>query len=97
MSDLTQLINDPALCAQLQTFNPAMFVGLAGAPAIEQAVQYLKEQWALSTKLAPIAAILLGIATNVGLAVYLDMSLGQAALIGALTGAAASGIHIVKD
>ena len=97
MSDLTQLINDPALCAQLQSFNPAMFVGLAGAPAVEQAVQYFKEHWALSSKLSPIAAVLLGVAVNVGLAAYLGTPIQSALLIGAATGAAASGIHIVKD
>ncbi len=97
MSDLTQLLSDPTLCAQVQAFNPAMFVGLSGAPAIEQGVQYLKEQWALSTKLAPVAALVLGIAINVGLAAYLGTPIELALLIGAVTGAAASGIHSVKD
>ena len=96
MSDLTQLVTDPTLCTQLQTFNPAMFVGLAGAPAIEQAVQYLKEQWALSTKLAPVASVLLGIALNVGLAMYLGLSVSEAVGMGAATGLLASGWHIVN-
>ncbi|MDQ5853870.1 MAG: hypothetical protein M3380_17755 [Chloroflexota bacterium] len=52
MSDLTQLITDPALCAQLQTFDPTKYVGMAGAPAVEQIVQYAKEQWGISTKFA---------------------------------------------
>ena len=42
MTDLTQLVNDPALCAQLQTFDPRQLVCLSGAPFIEQSVHYFK-------------------------------------------------------
>jgi hypothetical protein len=95
MNDILQTLTDPNVCAQLQSFEPSKFVGLAGAPAIEQAVQYLKEQWALSTKLAPLAAIGLGIALNAALSAYLGLSLTDAVSMGAATGLLASGWYIV--
>lgn len=94
MSDLSQLVSDPNLTAQLIDLHK--FVGLTGAPVIEQAVQYLKEQWGLSTKLAPVAALLLGVFFNMALAVYLGLSLPDAVVLGAATGLLASGWHVVS-
>lgn len=99
MNDLTQLITDPNVCTQLQQLQGVdltKFVGLAGAPAVEQAVQYLKEQWALSTKFAPLASVGLGIALNLGLAAYLGTSLVDGIAIGAATGAAASFWYVMS-
>ena len=96
MSDITQFINDPALCAQLQSFDPQQFVGLAGAPFVEQAVQYFKEQWALPSKLAPVASLAIGVALNVGLAAWLGLSVTDAVSVGLATGFVASGWHIVS-
>jgi hypothetical protein len=97
MNDLTQLLTDPTLCSQLQTLDLTKFVGVAGAPAIEQGVQYLKEQWALPTKLAPVAAIGLGVVLNVGLSLWLGLSLVDAVGLGAATGLLASGWHLVRS
>src|SRR5690242_15192635 len=97
MTDITQVLTDPNLCAQLQTLTLTKFTGLAGAPAIAQAVQYLKEQWGLPTRLAPIAALGLGIAVNVGIAAYMGLSLTDAIALGAATGLLSSGWHIIKD
>jgi hypothetical protein len=97
MTDITQLLTDPTLCSQLQTLDLTKFVGVAGAPAIEQAVQYLKEQWALPTKLAPVAALGLGVLVNVGLSLWLGVSVLDAVSIGAVTGLLASGWHVVRS
>ncbi len=97
MTDITQILTDPALCSQLQTFDPHKLVGLAGAPAVEQAVQYLKDQWGLSSRLASLAAIGLGVLLNLGIAYWLGLSMVDAVVMGMVTGAAASGVHIVKN
>lgn len=73
------------------------FVGVAGAPAIEQAVQYLKEQWALPTKLAAVAALGLGALVNIALSWWFGMSIVDAVEIGAVTGLVASSWHIVRN
>ncbi len=96
MSDLTQLVSDPAFCAQLQTFDPRQFIGLSGAPFIEQSVQYFKEQWALPTKLAPLAALILGVGINVGISSWLGLPVTDAVGVGAVTGLFASGWHMVS-
>jgi len=87
-------MNDPM--TQLQLFNLTQYAGIAGAPAIEQAVQYLKEQWKLPVKLAPVAALVLGVLLNVAIAAYVGNSLQDAVLIGLMTGAAASSWYIVS-
>jgi hypothetical protein len=97
--DVTQIITDPNLCTQvqaLQGINPTQFVGLAGAPAVEQAVQYLKEQWALPTKMAPLASVGLGVLLNIGLAAYLGTSLIDGVALGAATGVAASFWYVMS-
>ncbi len=96
MSDLTQLITDPALCAQLQTLDPHQFIGVAGAPLVERFVQYFKEQWGVSTSLAPLLSLTFGVLLNVGLASWLGLSLSDAATIGLATGFVASGWHVIN-
>src|SRR5262245_29738801 len=96
MENLFQQLNDPTLCAQLQAFDPHKLVGLAGAPAIQQAIEYLKYQWGLSTKLAPLTAIVLGVALNAALAAWFGLSLTDAVALGAATGLLASGWHVVS-
>jgi hypothetical protein len=98
MQELTQLVSDPNVCTQLQSLQSLdlqKYIGLAGAPVVEQAVQYLKEQWGLSTKLAPLASLGLGVAINVGLSMYLGLSLADAISLGAATGLLASGWYVV--
>lgn len=96
MNNLLQTLTDPTLCTQLQTFDPHKLVGLAGAPAIQQVVQYLKEQWGLPVKFAPVAALGLGIALNSILAFWLGLSLLDAVELGAVTGFLASGWHLIQ-
>lgn len=93
MNEIMQTLTDPTICSQ--SLDLSKYVGLAGAPAVEQAVQYLKEQWALSPKLAPLAAIGLGIVLNLGLAAYLGLSLSDSVGLGAATGLLASGWYVV--
>jgi hypothetical protein len=78
-------------------FDLWQFVGITGAPQIERFVEYLKVEWKLPTYIAPLAAILAGVGFNVGLAFFLQNSVGAGAMLGLLTGFAASGWHeIVK-
>lgn len=80
----------------MEHFNLVQFVGLSGAPTIQQAVQYLRDQWKLPTYLAPFTAVLFGMLMNVGLAWYLHSDLTQGVLVGALTGLFASGWHEIQ-
>ena len=95
MSDLSQLLSDPNFTGQLIDLHK--FVGLAGAPAVEQFVQYLKEQWALPTKLAALAALVIGILLNVALSVYFGLSVSDAVVVGAATGLLSSGWHVISQ
>lgn len=76
-------------------FNLVQFVGLAGAPTIQQLVEYLKTEWKLPTYLAPLAAVVLGMIVNVALAAYFGADLRSGILMGILTGGFASGWHEV--
>lgn len=99
MTDLTQLLTDPnvqqAVCAQWAAFDPVKLTGISGAPAIQQAVQYLKTQWGLPVTVAPVAAIGLGMVLNVAIAGAVGLTFVQALGIGAVTGLVASGWHVV--
>jgi hypothetical protein len=98
MNELLSPLADPNVCAQVQqlsTFNLAQYAGVAGAPIIEQAVQYFKEHFPAiaPTKLAPVYAVAFGIALNTGIATYLGNSLSDALVAGMFTGFLASGWH----
>lgn len=41
-----------------------LIAGIGTAPVITQVVQYAKEEWKLSSKLAPILSLILGIGLN---------------------------------
>lgn len=84
--------------------DPRLFAPLLTAPGIEQAVQYLKNQWSLPTKLAPWAALLVGVIFSDAFAVYMakfagsQLDLLNATLIGLGTGFLTSTWHeITKD
>ena len=100
MTDLTQILTDPnvqqAVCAQWAAFDPTKLAGLSGGPFIEQAVQYLRNQWALPVTFAPLVAVGLGMVLNVAIANAVGLTFVQALGLGALTGLVASGWHIIS-
>lgn len=69
------------------------FVGLTGVPLLEQAVQYLKNEWGMPAYLAPLAALLGGVILNDGLAFYLHFSLLMGLYVGLFTGFSTSFWH----
>jgi len=94
--ELIQVVQDPLITQQVQLFDFSSLVGLAGIPAIQQAVQYLREHWKVSPRFAPVAALVLGVLLNLGLATYLNLDLLDATVLGAFTGAGASLWHLVS-
>jgi hypothetical protein len=93
MQDLLPVF-DPA--TQLQAISLVQFAGLTLAPTIERVVQYLKENWAVSSKLAPLAAIILGMLANWPLALLPEVSLGDSLVKGLFTGLLASGWYVMS-
>jgi len=71
-------------------FDPHALIGLTGAPVVESIVNFLKDQWRLSPKLAPIAAILLGLILNIWAGYVLKVDFVSTIYSGLITGFAAS-------
>lgn len=78
------------------SFDPSILIGLGTAPALETIVQFLKEYWSLPSKLAPIAAIVLGIGINAIIGYLLNWDVKSILAIGIISGAGASGWHQIK-
>lgn len=68
-------------------------VGLAGAPVVAALVSVLVKPFTALKPLYPASALVLGIAWNLALAAVLGQSLPTAAIMGVLSGLAASGAY----
>lgn len=79
----------------MEGFNPLQYVGLAGVTVVESFVQYLKDQWNLPGKFAPLAAVAFAVILNILLALYMGTPLGTGALVGFFTGFLSSAWHEV--
>jgi hypothetical protein len=80
----------------MNNFDFHTLVGTGGLTIIESFVQYLKDQWSLPGKLAPLAAIVAGIGLNEVAAYSLHMDLLSALYVGVATGVASSFWHEVR-
>lgn len=72
-------------------FDARSLVGLSGAPTIESFVNYLKDQWRLTPRLAPIASMLAAISLNMGLGILFNSGIYSSLVTGLCTGFLASG------
>lgn len=70
----------------------ANVVGLAGVPVIVALVEVAKQTLELPRRFWALAAVLLGIAWNLGVAVVLHADLAMAVLVGCLAGLSAAGL-----
>ena len=77
----------------MQGFNPLDYVGLAGVTMVEQFVEYLKDQWQMPGKFAPLAATGFSVLLNVLLAAYMGTNLATGALVGFFAGFLTSAWH----
>lgn len=86
MNDLTQLLNDPTLCTQLQASGLLNYVGVALFPVVTQLVEYFKNQWPVTKRIAPVLSQLLGVVTNIGMGSVAGLPVTQSVLLGVVTG-----------
>lgn len=71
---------------------PAL-IGLAGAPVVAALVSVIVKPFTQDQRLYPVGALLLGIVWNLSLAAVLAQPLPSAAILGVLSGLAASGAY----
>lgn len=75
-------------------FDPLSLVGLAGAPVVVALVQLVKTSWPdLPTRWFPLFSLFFSVALNLAVALVVSSSLPIAALLGLVTGLAASGFY----
>ncbi len=68
-------------------------VGLAGAPVVAALVSAFVKPFMADARFYPAAAVVLGVAFNLALAVVLALPLVPAGILGVLAGLAASGVY----
>lgn len=78
-------------------FDLHSLIGLSGMSFVESVVQYFKEQWGMPSKMAPVAGVVVGLVTNILLALTLKNDLVSAVYVGLATGFFSSVWHEVKS
>lgn len=69
------------------------FIGLAGAPVITGLVEVFVKPFITDDRFYPVAAVLLGLIWNVGIAVSTNTDIVLSVLVGIATGLAAAGFY----
>jgi hypothetical protein len=77
----------------MNNFDPLVLAGIGTAPVIEQIIEYMKGEWGIPSKFAPIIAIVLAIGINGIIGVLLGWEPRSVVAIGLLTGFTANAWH----
>lgn len=81
---------DIFISMQTGIFDIRSLLGLSGVPFVESIVNYLKYQWRLSPRMAPLAAHLVGLIWNIGIGALYGVDIRSGIIAGLLTGFGAS-------
>jgi hypothetical protein len=74
-------------------FDPRTLIGISGTPLLESFVQFLKDEWELPGRWAPMAAIAFGICLNLLLALFFHNDILSSVYAGLFTALLSSVWH----